>query len=160
MPTQVKREAPIRTASNLPERLTAGRVMTTPVVVCGPDESLARAVELLQRSGTRHVVVCDEHDHVIGVVNDRRLALALGRMSWSELSMPLSEIMDRAVCRAHSDESLHRVARRVEFSPSDCVVITGEDSRLLGLVTPAEIVRAVAHQVLKQRRDTTTEAGR
>jgi predicted transcriptional regulator len=136
------------------EDIAAQEVMATPVVVCRPDDSVARAVELLQRSGTRHVVVCTIHDVVVGVVDERRLARALGHMSWSDLAQPVERIMDRALCRARPDEPLHQVARRLEFSPADAVLITDADGRVLGIVSPTEVVRATAHRGAGERPST------
>lgn len=128
--------------------LTAGDVMVDPSSVRSPDEPVAAAFELLQRSHElRHIVLCDARRHVVGVIDDRRLARVLGRLSWEELAQPLARFMDRAVCRAGTGDSLVQVARRIESSASDAVVVTDAAGRLVGLVTPAEIVRAVAHRL-------------
>lgn len=126
--------------------LTAADVMVAHCCVRRAAEPVAAAFELLQRSHLRHIVVCNEQDHVVGVVDDRRLARVLGRMSWDELSQPLSRFMDRAVCRAVATDSLQHVARLLESSASDAVVITDASGHLVGLVTPAEIVGVVAHR--------------
>jgi CBS-domain-containing membrane protein len=126
--------------------LTAADVMAEHCCVRRATEPIAAAFELLQRSHVRHIVVCNEQEHVVGVVDDRRLARVLGRMSWDELSQPLSRYMDRAVCRALATDSLRHVARLLESSASDAVVISDGTGRLVGLVTPAEVVRAVAHR--------------
>ena len=126
--------------------LVASDVMVEHCCVRRAGEPVAAAFELLQRSHLRHIVVCNEQEHVVGVVDDRRLARVLGRMSWDELSQPLSRYMDRAVCRAVATDSLKHVARLLESSSSDAVVITDASGHLVGLVTPAEIVRAVAHR--------------
>lgn len=126
--------------------LTAADVMVEHCCVRRAGDPLAAAFELLQRSQLRHVVVCNDQEHVVGVVHDRRLACALGHMSWDQLSEPLSRYMDRAVCRAVSTDPLKHVARLLESSSSDAVVITDASGHLVGLVTPAEVVRAVAHR--------------
>lgn len=126
--------------------LTAANVMVQHCCVRRASEPVAAAFELLQRSHLRHIVLCNEQEHVVGVLDDRRLARVLGRMSWDELSQPLSGYMDRAVCRAVATDPLKHVARLLESSSSDAVVITDTSGHLVGLVTPAEIVRAVAHR--------------
>lgn len=126
--------------------LAAADVMVEHCCVRRATEPIAAAFELLQRSHLRHIVVCNDQEHVVGVVDDRRLARVLGRMSWDELSQPLSRFMDRAVCRAVASDSLQHVARLLESSASDAVVITDASGHLVGLVTPAEVVRAVAHR--------------
>ena len=128
------------------EDLAAREVMSAPAAICRPDDSVARAVEVLQRSGMRHVVVVDLHDVIVGVVDDRRLARALAGMSMADLSQHVDRIMDRAICRARAEEPLHRVARRLEFSPADVVLITDEAGRLLGVITPTDVVRSAAHR--------------
>jgi CBS domain-containing protein len=124
--------------------LTAADVMAEHPCVRRPDQSVAAAVDLLQRGHERHIVVCDATDHVVGVLEDRRLAKLLAPLSWDELGQPLSRYMDRAVCRAVGTDSLQHVARLLESSASDAVVVTDPVGRLVGLVTSAEIVRAVA----------------
>jgi CBS-domain-containing membrane protein len=125
--------------------LTAADVMLDHACVRQAEDSLAAAMEALQRGRGRHVVICNRDGRVVGVVEDRRLAKQAGRPSWDELSQPLSRYMDRALCRAAESDSLQHVARLLESSASDAVVITDADGRFVGLVTPAEVVRAVAH---------------
>ena len=128
------------------EDVAAREVMCTRTAVCRPDDTVAAAVDLLDRAGSRHVVVVDAHDVIVGVVDDRRLARAITPMSMADLTQHVDRVMDRAICRARPDEPLHRIARRLEFSPADAVLITDETGRLLGVITPTDVVREAAHR--------------
>ncbi len=51
------------------EGLVASQLMTTPVVITGPDASLSVAARLMHRRGVKRVPVVDEEGRVVGIVS-------------------------------------------------------------------------------------------
>jgi CBS domain-containing protein len=53
-------------------------VMVNPVAVCSPDANLAEVAAILWDARCGTVPVVDAHEHVISVITDRDIAIALG----------------------------------------------------------------------------------
>jgi len=112
--------------------------------------SLWAAWELLHRTGSRHLVVVDEHERPVGVLDDRTIALEWpsGPMATHRLSVQ-ALLGDRARPRVHADDDLSDVARILLGARTDAAPVVDRDGRLIGLITLrhfAELAAAGNHE--------------
>lgn len=57
-------------------------VMITDAKACGPDTNLAAATELMWSGDCGILPVVDEGGHVMGVITDRDICIAVGTRGW------------------------------------------------------------------------------
>lgn len=73
----VLREAVMKKAD--PVRMSAGEVMSRPVVKIGLDASVEEASSLMSKSNVSKLPVVDEHDRLVGIVTSSDLIRKSGR---------------------------------------------------------------------------------
>lgn len=121
----------------------AGDVMSAPAVSLDPSASVWAAWSMMMQTGLRHLVVA-VGDSCVGVVDDRAVfaewpmgPLAMRRRRVRDLLTPCT------TCVLTSTD-LQTVARTMHASALDAVPVVDINGRLVGIVTTADIVRAVA----------------
>lgn len=127
------------------ERLTAADLMTTAVVTVGEDESVVFAGYLMREASVHHVPVLRGHS-VVGVLDEAVLSTCVSTLTWAALHQPVRAVMHRGVVRVTPATRLRDVAAHLGRSAADLLVVTVE-GRLVGVITPADVVAAVARHV-------------
>lgn len=125
------------------ETVTAGQIMSTPVLTATVDESLAMAVYLMQQWRTHHLCVLDHSGCVVGVAEHGSLSEALSRLSWYDLHRPVGTVMCREVVMVSPGSRLGEVSRRLVRSSCGAVVVA-DGTGLLGIITDRDVVALVA----------------
>jgi CBS domain-containing membrane protein len=64
---------------------TAGTVMARNLVTMTPNQTLAKAIEILQEHELRHVPIVDEESHLVGILSDRDILRHLPYLSRSPI---------------------------------------------------------------------------
>lgn len=123
--------------------VTAGMIMSTPVLTVGPDASPWSAWSAMMESGVRHLVVI-AGGRCVGVLEDRELfaqwpvgPLALRRQRIAGMIQP------RTTCVLAAAE-VREVALVMTEEGVDAVPVVDETGRLIGVVTGSDVARAVA----------------
>jgi acetoin utilization protein AcuB len=123
--------------------LTAGDVMSTPVMTITPTASLWEAWRLMMGSGLRHLVVSYD-DEVLGVIDDRAVfaqwpmgPLALRRTHVADVMRPRTSCV-----LANVDARL--VAEVMIADATDAVPVVDELGQVIGIVTASDLTCAVA----------------
>lgn len=149
------------------ENLKIGDIMETNVVTVGPDASVRELSQLLGERGVSGVPVVDGDDRVIGVVTEGDII-----MQDAELHFPhyiqfldgviflesvqrfaerfrkafgakVSDIMSREVWSVGPDAGVHEVATLMADEKVNRIPVV-EDERIVGIVTRADVVGAIA----------------
>jgi CBS domain-containing protein len=123
--------------------VTAGAVMSSPVITVAQDHSLWDAWTLMSSCGVRHVVVTISN-RCVGVIDDRRLVAA-----WTQGPSPmqhtsLRSVLDQRTACVLPDASLSTVAEIMNSNQVDAVPVVDKTGKVLGLITAVDVVRAVA----------------
>jgi len=137
--------------------------MTKQVICLEPQDTLARAIEVLQTEEFRHVPIIDEQARFLGMVSDRDILRNLpfaGRRppspsknfrehlfatdSWTEnLQQPLESIMVRKVLHILPGCSICETAEILYQKKISCLPVVDEQEKLRGIVTVADLMRAL-----------------
>jgi CBS domain-containing protein len=144
--------------------MQARDLMVSPVVTVQPSASVKEVAKLLLEQGISAVPVVDEQGKLVGVVSEGDLLhrSEIGserRRSWWLLGLTdeetlaaeyvkaharkVADVMTRKVITAAPDASLHELATLMEANAIKRVPIV-EDGRLVGIVSRANLVRALA----------------
>lgn len=146
------------------EELTARDIMTTPVVTVTPQTTLREIAELLAEKRISGVPVVDEEGRVVGIVSEtdlideerRRVALPrttlfgvytlperVLREAYDEGdTLTAADLMTRRVFTLPEDTPAREVAEEMVARKINRIPIT-RDGRLVGIVTRADVLRAV-----------------
>lgn len=123
--------------------LTAGDVMSAPVMTITPTASLWEAWRLMMGSGLRHLVVAYEDD-VMGVIDDRAVfaqwpmgPLALRRTHVGDVMRPRTSCVLAGV-------DARIVAEVMIADATDAVPVVDEFGQVIGIVTASDLTCAVA----------------
>ncbi|MDA8048938.1 MAG: CBS domain-containing protein [Rhodospirillales bacterium] len=146
----------------------AAAIMTRAVVTVGPDDTVTRVAEVLTKHGISAVPVCEKDGTVVGMISEGDLMRPFGqenalRRDWwlnliaegTELSQEFldyirldrrraRDLMSRTVVSASVSTSLPELADLLSRHRIKRVPIL-KDGKLVGIVSRADIVRALAH---------------
>jgi CBS domain-containing protein len=126
--------------------------MTRDVVTLQRNDQLLIADQVMQLGRIRHMPVLDEDDELVGVLSQRDLfrgalvrALGYGTVAQQRLmkTIPVKEVMTTQILTARPDESLASAARRMLEHKIGCLPVV-EDGKLIGILTEADFVSAIA----------------
>jgi CBS domain-containing protein len=145
--------------------------ITREVVTLNPDDSLDRAIDLMEENGFHHLVVV-EQEAVVGMLSDRDILISTGWMLDVERNIParpgqrpevvgptcVGQIMARPVVSMSADDC-PRTAALLMLKEKISALPVLDGGRLVGLVTETDLIRlldaaslrgAVASQALRQ----------
>jgi CBS domain-containing protein len=115
---------------------TAADVMTRFPVTVPRSASLWEAWDRLRTTGSRHVVVVDDHQRPVGVLDERVLALEWPPGPMAAHRTPVHSLLRGAPRpRVLGGDELAAVARTMVGAGVDGVPVVDRDGRLYGLVT-------------------------
>jgi CBS domain-containing protein len=121
--------------------------MSAPVHVVSITDTMWDAWSVMLRFGVRHLVVCDG-DRCAGVLDDRILFAHWPTGPFGITSTPLRDVVPSHTRCVLPETSLARVAKVMVNQDVDAVPVTDVDGTILGLVTPGDIVAAVARSAV------------
>ncbi|MBK1987202.1 PAS domain S-box protein [Sphaerospermopsis aphanizomenoides BCCUSP55] len=97
-------------------------------------------LNLFRQYKTRHLVVVDEQDDLIGLVTPATVRQLLQAADLLKIRT-IGEVMTSQVIKAPSTTSVLELARLMAEYSVSCVVITESDSQVIGIVTERDIVQ-------------------
>jgi CBS domain-containing protein len=123
--------------------VTAGRVMSSPVITVGAGQSLWDAWTVMSSCSVRHVVVT-VRDRCVGVIDDRGLVAAWPQGPGYMQHTSVRSTLDQRTACVLPDAPVSGVAEIMNTNQVDAVPVVDETGKLLGLVTAVDVIRAVA----------------
>lgn len=111
--------------------ITAGQVMTSPVVTVSPETSVAQIAELLTSRRFSGVPVVDSAGAVLGLVSERDLLARTGRTA--------REVMTTSVISVTVDTDIAQVRRMLVDAPIRRVPVL-QAGRLVGIISRHDLV--------------------
>jgi CBS domain-containing protein len=111
------------------------------VVTIHPDATVERAVAVLRLRGIGALVVSDDGENVVGIVSERDIVEALGRLGSDVLASSVAEVMTSPVVTCEPEDSVAELMaemtnRRIRHFP----VLEG--GRLTGIVSIGDMVKS------------------
>ncbi|WP_175407290.1 HPP family protein [Streptomyces sp. TRM64462] len=124
-------------------------VMRTSVVSVAAGETLLVAWELLERSAARHLPVVRPDGRCAGVLDRAELAVACAAPAVSLSRRYAGDLVRARRCVVvHHRDPVRRAVNVMNANECDALPVTGDDGRLAGLLTAADIVSALAGQAV------------
>lgn len=135
-------------------RLTkASDLATRDVHTISASHTLGEAWQLLKRHKIRHMPVITNDYKLCGVISDRdilyaRAQLAADKNASSEIPLMrlVGEVMSSQVLAAEPDTEIRELAEAMISHHVGCLPLLDEDSRVVGIVTRSDILRALVHE--------------
>ncbi|MFL5347684.1 MAG: CBS domain-containing protein [Hyalangium sp.] len=129
---------------------TVGELMTRDLVTLKETQNLAMADELLRLHRIRHLPVVRE-GKLVGLITHRDLLKATSNKTPDPAKNPTwaADIMNREVRTVRPDMSLRDSVKLMLDNKFGCLPVVGEDGKLLGILTEADLVR-YAQQLLTE----------
>ncbi len=145
----------------------AKNIMTTDVVVCHPEQTVADIAAVLNKKTFRMIPVIDADHKILGAVNTLSVLASLvpayivkgdlqsipyapdlgllHKHYENLLQSKVSEVMDSKPTIVHADESLLSVtAALVTYDRFEYALVADADERLVGIISSSDILRRLA----------------
>ena len=120
------------------------QLMTRTVRTCGPDDTLARAAEIMweQDCGCVPVVLEGDGDpQVVAMVTDRDVCMAAWTQGRALTEIPVRIAMSRAVCTVGAQEPLEVALKILTTNQLHRLPVVDASGRLVGILALADIAR-------------------
>jgi CBS domain-containing protein len=127
--------------------LSVRDLMTTALITCKSSDSVDEADVEMRLAAIRHIPIVDDRNHLVGVISNRDLLLALNKRKGKKIVM--SEVMSRDVVTVSEDTSAEEAVDILIEKKFGCLPVTGDDGQLVGLITETDFLR-VARDALAQ----------
>ena len=142
---------------------TVEDIMTEQVVTLEGQETLAKAIETMQKGNFRHVPVIEKQKKLVGIVSDRDILQHLpfrSRQLKLETSVFRDRLFDIALNDPATQQKIHKVMKRdmTHVLPScdfytavemlydmkiSCLPVADEEKNLLGIITVTDVMRGL-----------------
>jgi len=121
--------------------LLVSDVMTHSVVTLTPEMSLGEAAATLSTLGVSGAPVCDAEGHVVGVFSTSDVLKLDGSTA---AGARVGALMTPEVISIGASDPLKAAIARMAERGVHRLVVLGEDGHLAGIITPMDVVKAVA----------------
>ena len=123
--------------------MRAEEIMTRSPRTVTPDQTVAEAVRVMASEGCGIVPVVASGDasNIIGVVTDRDVALRACAPNGQGPHESISAVMTSNVFCVSPDDELARVTEVMESAGIRRVPVVGENNKLLGIISIADVAR-------------------
>jgi CBS domain-containing protein len=119
-------------------------VMASPVLTCGPEESVKSAVEKMASGGVSSVVIVDDRLEPLGILTDRDIMRRIVRSERFDIATtPVSSVMTSELIMLTPDDTLYRAlfllsSKGIKHLP---LVEPEKGGRLAGIVTMRQLLK-------------------
>jgi acetoin utilization protein AcuB len=142
---------------------TVGDIMVEQVVCLEEQDTLGKAMEVMQQGKFRHVPVVNKQNKLVGIVSDRDVLRHLpfpggdstsqtetfrGRLfavdpKEQNLKLSLSRIMTREVVHVSAADSFYDAVKKLYEMRVSCLPVVDEEEKLKGIFTVTDVMRAL-----------------
>ena len=120
--------------------MTVRDIMTTPVLTCHPETSLAVAARMMRDEDYGTLPVTDRKGRLVGIITDRDICLMLAGTNRNALNITANEAMTSDVVSVSVGDSAHAALACMKQSRVRRLPVRGEDGHLAGIVSIEDIV--------------------
>ncbi|MHC4952581.1 MAG: CBS domain-containing protein [Planctomycetota bacterium] len=120
------------------------RLMSSDVVSCRPDDSMAQAARAMWDRDCGVVPVVDSDRVLVGIVTDRDICIAALTKGRTLDEMAVGAVMRRKVYSCRADQSLRAVHALLREFQVRRLPVVDEQSRLVGVVSINDLALAAA----------------
>ena len=120
-------------------------VMTKNPVCCLPNDSAAKAAELMKRENIGSILVIEnEHTQkLVGIVTDRDLALKIVAEGRDAKSTKVEAVMTHKVVTCHADDDLQKALDAMAEHQLRRIPVVNNDNKIVGIIAQADVATRV-----------------
>jgi len=115
--------------------------MTKDPVCCLPNDSVAKAAELMKSGniGSIPVVENEQTKKLVGIVTDRDLALKIIAEGRDAKSTKVETVMTHKVVTCHADDDLQKALDAMTEHQLRRIPVVDNDNRIVGIIAQADV---------------------
>jgi len=110
------------------------------LVMVNIEDSLDRALELMQSNGIRHLPVEDK-GNVVGIVSERDVMTHMGK-NWA-IMMNMSDVMNTDVLTVYRKQNLGEVAMELSRQKIGSALVLDDSGEIFGIFTTTDALNAL-----------------
>jgi len=114
--------------------------MTAPALTCTPKTSLAVAARLMQEADYGTLPVVDSRGHLVGIITDRDICLAVAGSNRNAINIAVHEAMTHKVFSALLDDDVHGALATMKGARVRRLPVCDESGHLEGIVSIEDLV--------------------
>jgi CBS domain-containing protein len=120
-------------------------VMTKDPVCCLPNDSVAKAAELMKSEDIGSIPVIDNEQtrKLVGIVTDRDLALEIVAEGLDAKSTKVETVMTRKVVTCLADDDLQKALDAMAEHQLRRIPVVDDDNKILGIIAQADVATRV-----------------
>jgi CBS domain-containing protein len=120
-------------------------VMTKDPVCCMPNDSVAKAAELMKSEdiGSIPVIENEQSQKLVGIVTDRDLALKIVAEGRDAKSTKVEAVMTRKVVTCRADDDLQKALDAMAEHQLRRIPVVDNDNKVLGIIAQADVATRV-----------------
>ena len=120
-------------------------VMTLELVCCLPDDSVAKAAELMksQNIGSIPVIENEQTRKLVGIVTDRDLTLTIVAEGRDARSTKVEAVMTRKLVTCLADDDLQKALDAMANHQLRRIPVVDNDNRIVGIIAQADVATRV-----------------
>ncbi|RJP51014.1 MAG: CBS domain-containing protein [Anaerolineaceae bacterium] len=124
---------------------TCNEVMTKTPVCCLPNDTVAKAAELMKSGNVGSIPVIDNEQtrKLVGIVTDRDLALMIVAEGRDAKSTKVDAVMTRKVVACHADDVLQKALDAMSEHQLRRIPVVDNDNKILGIIAQADVATRV-----------------
>ncbi len=125
-------------------------IMKSPVIVIRPDETVDRALDIMNQEKVNGTPIVDENNRLVGMIvkaDIYRFLMDPGHYK----SCPVEWVMTKEVIKAHADEEILDVAKRLrDYNIIALPVVEGDNDEVVGIISFEDILDYYIEQQMNQ----------
>lgn len=136
---------------SFPYRHRVADVMTSPVLMLRPEESLAEAAALMVERGVSSIIVAETPEVLsapLGIVTERDVLRQLSQDGPAALERPLSEAMNSPVASVSDDSFVYVALGRMDRLGIRHLAVVDSEGRAVGILSARQLLRQRAGAAL------------
>jgi len=116
-------------------------VMTKNPVCCLPNDSVAKAGELMQSGniGSIPVIENEQDRKLVGIVTDRDLALKIVAKALDAKTTKVVAVMTHEIVTCHADDDLQKAVDAMAKHQLRRIPVVDSENRILGIIAQADV---------------------
>ena len=120
-------------------------VMTKNLVCCLPNDSVAKAAELMKSEniGSIPVIEDEQTKKLVGIVTDRDLALKIVAEGRDATSTKVEAVMTHKVVTCRADDDLQKALDAMAEHQLRRIPVVDDDNKILGIIAQADVATRV-----------------
>lgn len=120
-------------------------VMTKDPVCCLPNDSVAKAADLMKSGniGSIPVIENEQTQKLVGIVTDRDLALKIVAGALDARSTTVETVMTRKVVTCHADDDLQRALNAMAEHQLRRIPVVDSNNKIIGIIAQADVATRV-----------------